>query len=452
MSIEFLGHFHPLLVHLPIGFLLFALLMEYVFHKRNSKPLMQVVLLLGAVSAILSALLGWLLSFSGDYDADLLYTHKWAGICLSVISLALWIWKQKVRIFSNDQIISHVLFGSMFFALIITGHYGGSLTHGEDYLSLNKKSKASEKNTTLLQIPITDTSKGTVYDKIITPILTVKCYNCHNASKKKGNFRMQTYEVLMKGGKTGQAFQPGDPAHSEIVKRILLDINDEKRMPPKGKKQLSNEEISLLYWWIQNGASRDITITEVKKNDTLLAFLSNATKNEGPKLDLPLIKKADSFYLSQLQKTQWEIHYISKESPYLDVSAISFPSLTNEELKKITSLTPNIAWLNLANTQITDQAMNMIGQCSNLVRLTLNHTSISSGSVVSLKKLTHLQYLNLIETKLDDEGLKLLCEMPALKKIYCWNSLVTKQAVEECRKKYPGIVIDYGDDGNTIKP
>ena len=68
---------------------------------------------------------------------------------------------------------------------------------------------------------ITDTTKGSVYDKIITPILSAKCYQCHSASKKKGNLRLQTIDLIMKGGKSGPGIKSGDAAHSELIKRIL---------------------------------------------------------------------------------------------------------------------------------------------------------------------------------------------------------------------------------------
>lgn len=451
MNVDFLGHFHPLVVHLPIGILLFAIIMEYLFPKKNSKQFMQVVLITGASSAILSSILGWLLSFSGDYDAELLNTHRWSGILLSIFSVALWIWKQYVREIAYYRLISHFLFGLVFLTLVLAGHFGGSLTHGADFLSFNVQRQEDEKNKPLLQTFVSDTSNGSVYDKIITPILTVKCYNCHNAGKKKGNFRMQTYEALLKGGKTGPSIDPGDPLHSVLIKRILLDIQEDKRMPPKGKKQLTNEEINILYWWVQHGASREITIQEAKKNDTLRSFLSNTSALEAPKLNLPLINRPDSVLLSRLKNAAWEIHPIAKESPYLDVSAIGLPALSNEQLKKLESIAPNIAWLNLANTQINDEAMQTIAKCTNLLKLSLANTAISPASVIELTKLTKLQTLTIMDTKIDDKGLKQLCEMKGLKKIYCWNSLVTKQMVEECSKKYPDIEI-YNGISSAVKP
>ena len=75
-----------------------------------------------------------------------------------------------------------------------------------------------------------------------------------------------------------------------------------------------------------------------------------------------------------------------------------------------------------------------IAKCTNLLKLSLSNTAISAASVVALTKLTKLQTLTIMYTKIDDKGLRLLCEMKGLKKINCWNSLVTKKMVEECLK------------------
>ena len=58
----FLGRFHPLFVHLPIGFLLLAVLLEWYQHRKKNKKnstLISLSWFLGAVSALLAALCGW---------------------------------------------------------------------------------------------------------------------------------------------------------------------------------------------------------------------------------------------------------------------------------------------------------------------------------------------------------------------------------------------------------
>jgi uncharacterized membrane protein len=78
----FIGRFHPLLVHLPIGFLCFALVLHIIQWRRTSlrfTNVLPVIWLSAALSGGLSVLTGWLLSDSGDYDSDTLQLHKYGG-------------------------------------------------------------------------------------------------------------------------------------------------------------------------------------------------------------------------------------------------------------------------------------------------------------------------------------------------------------------------------------
>src|SRR4051812_3209761 len=87
---EFLGHFHPALVHLPIGILLLALLLQWLPRKEQySLPhgAMKVIWMVGAFTALLSCFTGYLLSLSGDYDTTLVSLHMWMGIVLAIVSL-----------------------------------------------------------------------------------------------------------------------------------------------------------------------------------------------------------------------------------------------------------------------------------------------------------------------------------------------------------------------------
>jgi hypothetical protein len=58
---------------------------------------------------------------------------------------------------------------------LVTGHYGASLTHGEDYLFPNSKVEAD----------IVFTEDSPIFEAVIQPILKEKCYQCHNEQKLK---------------------------------------------------------------------------------------------------------------------------------------------------------------------------------------------------------------------------------------------------------------------------
>jgi len=131
---EFIAHFHPLLVHLPIGFLLAGLLLQWLSGKDkyvSFKPAIPVLLLWGAIAATISCITGYLLSISDDYDQGLVNWHQWMGISVAVISWFVWLKQRNSRLPLSKTILSVVLLLLIF----ITGHLGGSLTHGSDYLT-----------------------------------------------------------------------------------------------------------------------------------------------------------------------------------------------------------------------------------------------------------------------------------------------------------------------------
>jgi uncharacterized membrane protein len=91
--IEFLGHFHPLLVHLPLGILLIALLLQWMSRKNKYAsliPAISVILLAGSCTAFASCITGYLLSISDDYDKSLVSWHMWMGISVTLVSLMLY--------------------------------------------------------------------------------------------------------------------------------------------------------------------------------------------------------------------------------------------------------------------------------------------------------------------------------------------------------------------------
>lgn len=156
-----MGHFHPLLVHLPIGFLLLAILMDLLAYRQSwaqYRAAVPFTLLLGFVAALLSCGSGYLLAQSGSYDYDTLGWHQWAAWATAGLSGLLWLFSV-VRFRKNPTAGSGFFTGSLLLlgALIsFTGHQGGSLTHGGDYLSWAQQGiEAKGKNT---QQPIADST------------------------------------------------------------------------------------------------------------------------------------------------------------------------------------------------------------------------------------------------------------------------------------------------------
>ena len=147
--------------------------------------------------------------------------------------------------------------------LIAGSHYGASLTHGEDYLSIDTEVK---------RIPKVITDSSAIFDAVIEPILQTRCYSCHNEKKAKGRLVMTSMASLLEGGKGGKIWIAGDPLNSHIIQRATLSEEEKKHMPPRGKPQLSEKEIALLIQWIGKGADVKTRFADLPASDSFRIF------------------------------------------------------------------------------------------------------------------------------------------------------------------------------------
>ena len=248
--ITFLGRFHPLIVHLPIGFLLMAAVfnvLSYFPNYRFLKDAMSFTLLAGFLSAVAACMLGYLLSQSGEYDPEVLSQHRLSGILLAILAGILW--SMTTRFYAGFMMISRKIVTALCILLVLltayTGHQGGTLTHGSDYLSLETLTyQAREKPA--------KAEDALVFEDVILPMLERRCQGCHQKGKRKGRLIVGSYAQLMKGGKHGPVLEPGKPEESELYRRITLDPGDEDFMPTDGKTPLTKLETEMIRWWIEN--------------------------------------------------------------------------------------------------------------------------------------------------------------------------------------------------------
>jgi len=87
----------------------------------------------------------------------------------------------------------------------------------------------------------------------VKPIFNKKCITCHGGVRRKSGFSLLFRTDALAKNKSGKpAIIPGDPEHSEMIRRLTLNDPDE-RMPYK-HEPLSEEEINILKRWIKQGA------------------------------------------------------------------------------------------------------------------------------------------------------------------------------------------------------
>jgi len=466
----FFGHFHPVIVHLPIGMLIIAAILEFISRKSKNdvlEPAIAPILWWGMISALIACILGYLLASSGEYDEDTLFWHQWMGIGVAVVSLGAWYMKKN---WQNDDTMKKVYVPSIYALVIlitVTGHLGGNMTHGEDYLY----AYAPEPFRSIAGLPprtigggirknIKNIDQALVYQDIIAPVMEQKCWSCHNANKIKGQLRMDKPELLAKGGEHGAIFKANDPDNSELIKRVLLDMNDEHHMPPKGKTPLTEQEISLVTWWIKNGAKFDVKVAQMNPDDKIKPILASLvggvsienTANVGETISPVFNEKvaaASENDIKKLTDLNVIVMPVSKDQNYLDVNFINARNLDDSKMNLLSNISEQIVWLKLGNTKITDKSFLEITKLAHLTRLNLEHTAITDAGISQMKALKYLEYINLFDTKITDAGIATLAKLKALKKVYCWQTKVTIAGINALKKALPNVEVEMGWQDRT---
>jgi uncharacterized membrane protein/mono/diheme cytochrome c family protein len=319
-SVLFVGRFHPILLHMPVGALGLLCLMELLCFTRRGEESFGagalLTLLVGSAGSVMAVMAGIMLSREGGYQGGNFTLHQTlalvgtAGVLLALV----------IRIYAMGQgsrELMHayraVFFGS--FGLMGLGaHFGGNMSHGSKFLtehapepmksqmigmekwmlSFVEKPKAKEpapapEAPTPAPAPVQPTpapvavapsptptptptppapapasDEKLVFQHVILPIFEAKCNKCHGEEKQKGELRLDTFEFTMQGGENGDNIVAGKPADSLTMQRIDLPEDDDEHMPPEGKDQLTPAETAAIRYWIQAGASATQKVSEAQ--------------------------------------------------------------------------------------------------------------------------------------------------------------------------------------------
>ena len=421
--IRFFGRFHPVLLHLPIGIFAGVVLLEgYLFFQPVSRAPEKIRFLLRAsfVATAVSALFGVFLSWEGGYDGSAIYYHKWAGIITAGLILVL-DWTVGDRESGPGKIPIPYLTTLVLtiVAITITGHKGGNLTHGSGFLT--------QYSPFAKEAPVEEITENTpVYISHIQPIFEDYCFQCHSSEKIKGEFRLDSFEMLMAGGVNGDALVPGDSEASSLIHRIHLPLNSEEHMPPDGKPQPSDEIVGLVSWWIDQGASSTATLQELDVTpDIAVHFL------EVDVLDFMALDDITLAMESLEGNSSLSVYLLAQEDQRVGVRS---NQAKDEDVAGLLPLKSNLVELNLSRSGISDASLEAIGQMTNLTHLHLDNTAVTDAGIAHLVNLYQLEYLNLYGTSISDVSVEHLRQLKNLKKIFFWETAVTKEAVTSLHK------------------
>ncbi len=413
---QFLGRFHPMVVHLPIGMLVLLPILEIAGARKHAlREAAEWVLGLACITALGALALGYLLAFGSGDTGTTLVRHLWGGTVLSICLLACVLVRAE-WVDGVSRLYPAILFAGLL-ALVWTAHQGGSITHGDNYLT----AYMPERLRAMFGIRPAENDlahAGTLYAAKVQPILNANCVICHGASKSQGGLRLESYEWLMKGGKDGAVIVARDTTHSLLLQRVSLPPDNAQAMPAEGRPPLKPGEIATLRAWVAAGASLTAPNTDV-------ARLSNPTQAEEP----PAKPVGDYSALAgeiAAMKTSLGAKLLpvsSKPSDGLILITTDSPeSFDDAALTRFQKFAPYIVEVDLARTAVTDKSFATLATFTNLRTIQLEGTRVTGADIDKLGQLSQLSALNLADTKLAPSALTVLRSFKNLRHLYTFDT------------------------------
>ncbi|WP_111670020.1 c-type cytochrome domain-containing protein [Algoriphagus litoralis] len=427
--LQVLGRTHPLLLHFPIVLLLMAVGFLWVSDEKLKKIGAQ-ILLFGANLTGITVVAGLILA-NEDYDGDALVWHQWLGVGSLLLSVLIYFFREKSSLFLRTTSATLAV------SIILTGHFGANLTHGDDFLLAPIRSE---------EIELVTLEEAELFEHLVQPILESKCIACHKEGKIKGELRMDQLAGLQKGGKNGPFVIPGDLDKSLLIQRINLPMEEKEHMPPKNKAQLTEEEIEILELWVAAGASFDQKVSDLTAEEPLFQLASNkftTQKSYG-------FEPAAESDIQDLNNFFRKVNPVFPGSPALEVAYYGISTFDPASLKDLKKVSEQVVRINLNRMPLADVDLGFLGDFPNLEELQLNTTGISPNQLSSLEKLRNLRNLALSGNQFKSEAVATLAKLKQVKRLFLWNSGLNQTDQEALRKALPETKIDFGFDGKGV--
>lgn len=440
-----LGRMHPMLLHLPIGFLLVLAILDVI--KKELAPevsakLQQLLVHLTSLACVLSALFGLFLSQEEGYLGDLVFWHKWSAVVLNFLVYAFLI---TLEYWADQKILASLFLWTSIALMLVAGHLGGELTHGENFIWA-----PLQKETMIV------TAETPIYQALVFPVIENKCLSCHNERKAKGDLIMTSPEQILKGGKHGSIWSVADPDSSHVLQMLRRPIEDDLHMPPKGKSQPSDTEIQHLADWIAAGADFDLPLAGyieypdiyTRFAQAIEALLSDPTQRS---YDFAF---ADPAVVKSLNTPFRSVRPVALGLPALEANIFVRAAYQPAFLSDLLQVNEQIISLNLTNLPITDADLETLARFTNLEMLRLNGTDITGATLGQLASCSKLTSLALANTALQVDLSDVLTNLPSLEKVYLWNTRVSDEALAKLQATYPAIYFDHGfqpEEGERLK-
>lgn len=436
------GRMHPLILHFPVVLVILAMIWELLVNRRFQQPagnmIGDVLLLASGLFAMLTAVMGVILAHEPGYEPDSIFWHKWGGFALSLACLGWYAFRASIR---NTPAMNWMAGLAALFMLLVTGHEGATITHGENFLLAPV---TPEK-----QVAKVNIEDAKVYADVIYPILEAKCVSCHNSKKAKGELIMETAASLYRGGKSGLLWDSAANDFGLLLQRIHLPLDDKKHMPPRGKLQLTPEEATLLALWVKSGADTAGKFLALAPSDSI-RVLAAAQFAAPSQEETYTFAAASESAVSSLNNHYRLVAPIAAGSPALQVDCFGASQFSNKTLTELMPVKQQVVALALNKMPATDKDLETIGQFPELRELNLSFTNITDAGLPALLSLKSLKALSLSGTKVTLAGIRKLAGLKSLKELYCWNTEVKANEYAAVHQLFPQAKVDWGFNGDTL--
>ncbi|HEV2399605.1 MAG TPA: c-type cytochrome domain-containing protein [Candidatus Sulfotelmatobacter sp.] len=419
--VQFIGRFHPLLIHFPIALFLLVPLLEITGRSARFAYLrlsVSFILTLATIGATTAAILGWCLARSGGYSGRLITQHMWGGVVLSLVCWACWLMRARLQEFGVIYTIALALGVGL---VAWTGYRGGQLSLGPNHLTEHmphglRNLLGIERNREALAATA---DPNTFYGARIQPIFTTRCINCHGEDKHKGNLRLDSYRALLRGGKDGPVIQTGNTQGSDLFRRITLPASHDDFMP-KGKQPLTADQVKAIELWIAAGASDTIAVDTIKIAPVGTGTPLEVKFEEIDPAVVASLRSAIAPAVSQLQKQfPGILEYESRGSADLRLDASILGSKFGDlDLQAFAPVAEHIVVADLSRTAISDHSADAIAAMKRLRVLRITETRVTDGALSRLQGLDQLESLNVYGTPITPAVLPTIAKLPKLARFY----------------------------------
>lgn len=424
--VSWLGRWHPLVLHFPIVLLLIA-----IFLGLTGKNVPKRLLTVAVVSGLVTAISGFFLGKDTMVKGDLLVWHQWLGGALALLAA---VWYAFVNMFPTRAVYQKAVQVLLIGLIGFTGHYGGMVTHGTDFLAFPQSNKQDK-------IP----ENPNIYSDVVMGILDNTCVSCHNHNKQKGELLMTDLDQLFKGGEHGPAVVPGDLEKSLLVTRIRLPKEHEDHMPPEGKTPLSELEINILERWIALGAPDTVLLDQLEPSEPLVGLIQEMRTPDPEEKWRSFATVVDST-LQNLSSDYLTIERMAANSNALSVDVYAPPTYDPKPITKLKRVANNIVELDVSGLPLGSAEMATITSCTNLEWLEIDGTPLTDKELRSLTNLQNLTLLKVYQTGITDRSIEVFKQLPKLSKLYVWDTNISEVALETLQKERPALQVYKGID------